>query len=90
VLLGARAAAAERLTDWERALGPLAELARRHGAELVSPPRLLSGEEVQALLGVPPGPAVGRALAAVQEAQIEGRVSNRAEAERLVRGLRGC
>ncbi|HEX9671235.1 MAG TPA: hypothetical protein VGC93_17335 [Thermoanaerobaculia bacterium] len=89
VLLGARAAAAGALATWERALPPLVELARRHGAELAAPPRLLSGEEVRALLGVPPGPAVGRALAAVREAQVEGTVSGREEAVRLVESLRG-
>ena len=88
VFLGARAAAAGGLASWEGALPPLVELARRHGAELAAPPRLLTGEEVQALLGVPPGPAVGRALAAVREAQVEGTVSGREEAVRLVESLR--
>ncbi len=89
VFLGARATAAGMLASWERAVPPLVELARRHGAELAAPPRLLTGEEVQALLGVPPGPAVGRALAAVREAQVEGTVSGREEAVRLVESLRG-
>ncbi|HEX5761421.1 MAG TPA: hypothetical protein VF121_19720 [Thermoanaerobaculia bacterium] len=88
VLLGARAAAAGSSDAWERALRPLVELARREGAALFVPPRLLSGEEVQALLGVPPGPAVGRALAAVREAQVEGSVRGREDAMRVVRGLR--
>jgi poly(A) polymerase len=90
VFLGARAAAAGALDAWERALPPLVELARRHGAELAAPPRLLTGEEVQALLGVPPGPAVGRALAAVREGQVEGTVSGREDAVRLVESLRGA
>lgn len=70
---------------WRDDLGPLVDLARREGAHLFDPPRLLTGEEVQALLGVPPGPEVGKALAAVRQAQVEGKVRTREEAERLLR-----
>ncbi|WP_041436133.1 HD domain-containing protein [Thermus oshimai] len=42
---------------------------------------LLSGEEVMALLGLKPGPEVGRALEALLEAQALGEVETRAEAE---------
>jgi poly(A) polymerase len=41
---------------------------------------LLSGEEVMALLRLSPGPEVGRALAALLEAQAEGRVKTPEEA----------
>ncbi len=41
---------------------------------------LLSGEEVMALLGLPPGPKVGEALRALLEAQAEGRVKTPEEA----------
>lgn len=83
--LGARAGEAGR-DDWERRLRPLVELARREGADLIDPPRLLGGEEVQELLGVPPGPAVGEALATVRRAQVEGTVRSKAEAVALLRG----
>lgn len=86
-LLGAQAAAAGAREEWERKLPPLGELARREGAALVAPPRLLSGEEVQEILGMPPGPLVGRALAAVREAQVAGSVGTKEEAEALVRRL---
>lgn len=61
-------------------LRELAVLGEREGEALVAPPRLLSGEEAQEILGLPPGPEIGRALAAVEEAQIDGRVTNRDEA----------
>jgi tRNA nucleotidyltransferase/poly(A) polymerase len=85
--LGSRAAVHGRLEPWRGALSALVELARREGEAIFDPPRLLGGEEVQALLGVPPGPAVGRALAALRAAQVEGRVRSREEALALVRGL---
>ena len=54
-------------------------------AGVLSPPALLSGEDVQALLGIAPGPAVGAALARVRRAQVEGAVRVREEAEALLR-----
>ena len=45
-------------------------------------PRLLSGDDVMRLLGVPPGPLVGRALAVVQEEAEAGEITSREEAER--------
>lgn len=83
--LSARAAA--RGLSWRPALAPLVDLARRDGATLLDPPRLLGGAEVQEILGVPPGPAVGRALAAVLAAQVDGKVRTREEAVALVRSL---
>lgn len=53
-------------------------------AWVLQPPALLSGTEVQALLGIPPGPAVGAALARVRRAQVEGVVRLREEAEALL------
>ena len=45
---------------------------------------LLSGDEVMALLGLRPGPEVGRALAFLLEAQAEGRVRSPEEAKALL------
>jgi tRNA nucleotidyltransferase/poly(A) polymerase len=84
VTLGARAAVAGRLDGWRSDLAALADLARREGAVLFDPPRLVSGEEVQRLLGLAPGPEVGKVLAAVRAAQVEGRVRTREEAVALV------
>jgi tRNA nucleotidyltransferase/poly(A) polymerase len=84
--LGARA---EDPNRWRAALRPLVELARREGEAILDPPRLLTGEEVQELLGVPPGPQIGRALTAVREAQVEGRVRTREEAVELISDSKG-
>jgi tRNA nucleotidyltransferase/poly(A) polymerase len=82
VSLGARTSEAGR---WRDRLRPLVDLARREGADLLDPPRLVTGEEVQKLLGISPGPEVGRALAAVRQAQIDGRVRTREEAVAMLR-----
>ncbi|TBH21859.1 HDIG domain-containing metalloprotein [Thermus thermamylovorans] len=50
---------------------------------------LLSGEEVMALLGLRPGPEVGRALALLLEAQAEGRARTPEEARALLLNWRG-
>jgi tRNA nucleotidyltransferase/poly(A) polymerase len=84
--LGARVgrAGAER---WRQALRSLVDLARQDGPELIDPPRLLTGQEVQEMLGLPPGPEIGKALAAVREAQVDGTVRTRAEAVALVSAM---
>ncbi|MES1244451.1 MAG: hypothetical protein ABUT39_22795 [Acidobacteriota bacterium] len=82
--LAARAAAHGR--RWRHALPHLAELARREGETLFDPPRLLDGAEVQALLGLSPGPDVGRALHAVREAQVDGRIKTKEDAIALLKG----
>jgi len=58
-----------------------------HRREVVAPPRLVTGHDVMAVLGVPPGPLVGRVLRAVEEAQAAGEVRTREEALELVRRL---
>ncbi len=78
--LGARASDSSR---WRDALHPLVELARREGAAILDPPRLLTGEEVQELLRIPPGPEIGKVLAAVRQAQVDGTVRTREEAVEL-------
>lgn len=81
VSLGARSGNPDR---WRAALRPLVDLARREGEILFDPPRLLTGQEVQELLGIPAGPKVGEALAAVRKAQVDGRVGTREEAVALL------
>jgi hypothetical protein len=73
------------LDRWRAAARSLVELTRREGPALFDPPRLLTGGEVQELLGVPPGPRVGQALAAIRQAQVDGRVRTREEALELLR-----
>jgi len=54
--LGARAAVAGRTDAWRAALRPLVDLALREGEALIDLPRLVTGEEIQKLLGIAPGP----------------------------------
>jgi tRNA nucleotidyltransferase/poly(A) polymerase len=77
----------EGLDHWQAVLPRLADLARRDGATLFDPPRLVTGADVQSLLGIPPGREIGRVLDAVREAQVEGRVRTREEAVEVVRGF---
>jgi len=51
--------------------------------EIVSPPRLLTGEDLKAL-GFIPGPKFKEILDAVEEAQLNARLNTREEAIRLV------
>jgi poly(A) polymerase len=66
------------------------EFVRRFLAETppeeVRPPRLVSGDDLKAL-GLSPGPLFGKILAAVEEAQLEGRVKTREEALDLLRTM---
>lgn len=81
---GGRAPGGEERDAWERSAAALAALYRRDGERILEPPRLLDGREVGEILGVPPGPEIGEALRALRWAQVEGRVTTREEAERLV------
>lgn len=54
---------------------------------VVQPPRLLSGHDVCALLGIKPSPQVRRVLDLLADAQVEGKVKNRVEAEAFVRDI---
>ena len=75
--------------DRER-LGRALEVARHlvlYGHEQDALPRLLSGHDVMAALGVGPGPLVGRVLQAVQEAAAAGEVCSKEEALDLARRI---
>jgi tRNA nucleotidyltransferase/poly(A) polymerase len=56
-------------------------------AEQVSPPPLLDGRVLIDELGAPPGPQVGKILAALREAQATGEVASREDALALARSL---
>ncbi|HBL17565.1 MAG: hypothetical protein A2X36_10010 [Elusimicrobia bacterium GWA2_69_24] len=58
-----------------------------HRPETARPVRLLDGVAVMKTLGIPPGPKVGELLAALQEAQGEGKVRTREDALRYLRSL---
>ena len=55
--------------------------------EVVKPPRLLDGHRLMTEFHLTPGPAVGELLAAIEEAQAEGRVHTAQEALVLARAL---
>jgi tRNA nucleotidyltransferase/poly(A) polymerase len=84
VRLGAAAFASGAGERWRRRAAALAALVAADGAAILDPPRLLDGEEVQHLLGVPAGERVGAALAAVRRAQVAGTVRTREEAVALL------
>jgi len=52
--------------------------------EVVRPPRLLTGHDLQAM-GYQPGPGMGKILAAVEEAQLEGELKTAAAARAFVK-----
>jgi poly(A) polymerase len=81
----------QKPADAEAVLADLADEAYRFLIERLEPqehlPRLLTGHDLQKILGLRPGPRFKRLLSAVEEAQWEGRVTNREEALNLVRQL---
>jgi tRNA nucleotidyltransferase/poly(A) polymerase len=85
--LGARAAAEGTAASWEQETTALLRLLADDGEWILDPPRLLTGGEVQELLGLGPGPEIGRALAALRQAQVENRVRTREEAVAWVQAL---
>jgi len=86
------------IADREAARGPLASEANRNAYRLAlsrvlaildePPPKapLLDGEAVMRLLGIPPGPRVGEALALLREAEAVGDIATPEQAEALLRG----
>ncbi|HLA41767.1 MAG TPA: CCA tRNA nucleotidyltransferase, partial [Candidatus Glassbacteria bacterium] len=57
---------------------------RELSAEQIRPPRLVSGDDLIAM-GYPPGHRFKKILQAVEDAQLEGQISSREEAEQFVR-----
>jgi len=55
--------------------------------ESVAPPPLVNGGDLMKALELPPGPLVGELLEAVREAQATGKISTRAQAVELARGM---
>jgi tRNA nucleotidyltransferase/poly(A) polymerase len=72
---------------WEQLIEALMELARRAGSSLFSPPPLLTGGEIKALLSLEPGPQIRLLQTEIYRAQIEQRITTKREAERLVQRL---
>jgi len=51
------------------------------------PKPLLSGKDIACILGIKPSPAVGKLKDALIDAQLEGEVTTRSEAENFVREM---
>jgi tRNA nucleotidyltransferase/poly(A) polymerase len=49
-------------------------------AQIVRPPRLVTGSDLMTALHLPSGPTIGRLLAAIQEAQATGEITSREQA----------
>lgn len=86
------------IADREAARGPLSSEASRHSYRLAlarivelleatptAQPPLMTGREVMTLLNLTEGPRVGAAVRFLREAEAVGDVTNRAEAERVLR-----
>lgn len=72
---------------YERIAQAVETLIARRGREIFSAEPHLSGEEIQAIAHIDPGPEVGRAKRALLEAQLRGEVATRDDAVALVKGL---
>lgn len=71
------------MADWQHQLDVVAALLQtyfHHAAEVVHPKPLLSGYEVMAATGLPPGPQIGKLNALLAEAQAVGDVQTSSEA----------
>ena len=79
------AGSAAEVDGWRSLAAAILAWPAEERAWILSPPALLSGEEIQALLAIGPGPAVGAALARLRRAQVEGVVRLREEAVALMR-----
>lgn len=77
--------AAQGLEAVRRRLADLGRHAALEAAGAMTPPKLLSGHEIQTMLGLAPGPRVGEILKAVLAAQVDGRITTREEALALAR-----
>jgi len=53
----------------------------------LAPPRLLTGADLIQALGMPAGPGLGRALARIRQAQLDGEIGTREEALAYMRTL---
>ncbi len=71
----------EPLSTW---LEQLVILVETEGQDVLHPQPLLNGDEIQKLLDLPPGPAIGDLLKKLLDAQVRGEVKDRTEAAELV------
>jgi tRNA nucleotidyltransferase/poly(A) polymerase len=74
---------------WSRQVAYMNSLLVRSTEEegIVHPPRLLTGDDIMSILGLREGPAIGRYIEALQEAQAAGEVASREAALEFVKKL---
>jgi tRNA nucleotidyltransferase/poly(A) polymerase len=77
----------DRQEAFLRLLNSLIDLYFRRDAASISGKNLVTGEDLMDFLGIPTGPEVGRLLRLLEEARVEGTVTNRDEALRLAGSL---
>lgn len=76
----------DHLKHLDRLMERVDELAAM-GAGNKLPAPILDGGSIMKLLKIGPGPEVGRIIASLREAQLEGKVKNRQEAERFIKKI---
>jgi poly(A) polymerase len=64
------------------------ELYLKEGDALIAPPRLVSGEDVMEVVGLPASPEVGRVMESILRLQVAGELCSRDEALAYLRRLR--
>ncbi len=64
------------------------ELYKKKGKALVSPKRLVSGEEVMEILNLKPSKEVGKILQAITKKQVSGEIKNKREALKYLKSLK--
>jgi len=77
---------------WARRIQAVRTLLSEYWARLargVAPPPLVTGDELMAELGLPPGKRIGELLEAIREAQAAGEIASRQDALELARSLSG-
>lgn len=73
---------------YDRIAHAVGTMVKLRGREIFGAEPLLSGEQIQVIAGIEPGPAVGRGKRALLEAQLRGEVTTREAAEAYVKALR--
>jgi tRNA nucleotidyltransferase (CCA-adding enzyme) len=74
--------AAAAAVDPDRPWARWWRLWRTRGQEILDPDPLLTGDEIGRLLGISPGPVLGRAVNALTEAQVRGEIRSTAGAKK--------
>ncbi len=75
------------MTEWQRVCDLMGFIIAEHRRQeaVVAPSKLIDGHELMRLLDLRPGPAVGKLLEAIREAQAAGLVCSREEALQLAK-----